>query len=104
MGPGLYCSDSMDGCCACHQWASHGALWLYGVGPLQASEFATTAFREASAKSHLHIFRHISGVRGSIAVSILLAEVGLMCLPYQWLLRAATFWKALAALPPASLH
>ena len=37
-------------------------------------------------------------------MSILLAEVGLMCLPYQWLLRAATFWNALAALPPASLH
>ena len=32
-----------------------------------------------------------------------LAELGLMCLPDQWLLRAATFWNALAALPPGSL-
>ena len=34
-----------------------------------------------------------------VPVSILLAECGLMCLPDQWLLRAATFWNALAALP-----
>ena len=27
-----------------------------------------------------------------------------MCLPDQWLLRAATFWNALAALPPTSMY
>ena len=32
-------------------------------------------------------------------MSILLAEFGLMCLPDQWLLRAATFWNALAPGP-----
>ena len=32
-----------------------------------------------------------------------LAELGLMCLPDQWLLCASTFWNALAALPPGSL-
>ena len=37
-------------------------------------------------------------------MSILLAEIGLMCLPNQWLLRAATFWHTLAALPPGSLY
>ena len=33
-------------------------------------------------------------LRSSTAVSILLPELGLMCLPDQWLLRAATFWNA----------
>ena len=61
---------------------------------------ATAASCEALAKSHLHILRQISGVRSKTAVSIHLAEFGLMCLPDQWLLRAATFWNALAALPP----
>ena len=65
---------------------------------------ATAASREALAKSHLHILRQISGVRSKSALSILLAEFGLMCLPDQWLLRAATFWNALAALPPTSLY
>ena len=37
-------------------------------------------------------------------MSILLAKFGLMCLPDQWLLRAATFWNALAALPPTSIY
>ena len=37
-------------------------------------------------------------------MSILLAEFGLMRLPGQWLLRAPTFWIALAALPPGSLY
>ena len=37
-------------------------------------------------------------------MSILLAEFGLMPLPDQWLLRAATFWNAIAALPPTSLY
>ena len=37
-------------------------------------------------------------------MSILLAESGLMCLPDQWLLRAATFWNVLAALPPGFLY
>ena len=59
---------------------------------------------QALAKPHLHILRQISGVRRSTAVSVLLAEFGLMCLPDQWLLRAATFWNALAALPPTSLY
>jgi hypothetical protein len=36
-------------------------------------------------------------------VSILLAEC-MMCLPDQWLLRAATFCNALAALPPTSIY
>ena len=36
-------------------------------------------------------------------MSILLAEFGLMWFPDQWPLRAATFWNALAALPPGSL-
>ena len=40
----------------------------------------------------------------NVAVSILFAESGLMCLPDQWLLRAATFWNALAALPPGSSY
>ena len=62
---------------------------------------ATAASREALAKSHLHILRQISGVRSKTAVSILLAEFGLMCLPDQWLLREATFWNALA---PCHLH
>ena len=35
---------------------------------------------------------------------IALAEIGLMCPPDQWLLRAATFWNVLAALPPGSLY
>ena len=65
---------------------------------------ATAASCEALAKSHLHILRHISGVRSKSAVSILLAEFGLMCLPAQWLLRAATFWNALAALPPTPVY
>ena len=65
---------------------------------------ATAASRGALAKSHLHILRQISGVRSKTAVSILLAEFGLMCLPDQWLLRAATFWNALAALPPTSIY
>ena len=51
-----------------------------------------------------HILRHISGVMSSTAVSVPLAECGLMCLPDQWLLRTATFWNALAALPPGALH
>ena len=55
-------------------------------------------------KSHLHILRQISGATSGTAVSILLAELGLMCLPDQWLLRAATFWNALAALPPTSIY
>ena len=37
-------------------------------------------------------------------MSIPLAEFGLMCVSDQWLLRAATFWNALAALPPGSLY
>ena len=65
---------------------------------------ATAASREALAKSHLHILRQISGVRSSTAVSILLAEFGLMPLQDQWLLRAATFWNAIVALPPTSLY
>ena len=80
--------------------ASHGCE-LWGHCKLQT---ATAASREALAKSHLHILRHISGVRSSIAVSILLAEFGLMCLPDQWLLRAATFWNALAGLQPGSTY
>ena len=67
-------------------------------------QIATAASRQALAKSHLHILRQISGVGSSTAVSILLAEFGLMSLPGQWLLRAATFWNALAALPPTSLY
>ena len=55
-------------------------------------------------KSHLHILRQISVVRSSTAVSILLAEFGLMPLPDQWLLRTATFWNAIVALPPTSLY
>ena len=65
---------------------------------------ATAASREALAKSHLHILRQISGVRSKTAVSMLLAELGLMCLPDQWLLRAATSCNALAALPPTSVY
>ena len=64
---------------------------------------ATAAYREALAKPHLHVLRQISGVRRP-AVSILLAEFSLMCLPDQWLLRAATSWNALAALPPTSIY
>ena len=37
-------------------------------------------------------------------MSILLAEFGPMSLPDQWLLRAATFWNVLAALPPTVIH
>ena len=37
-------------------------------------------------------------------MSILLAEFSMKCFPDQWLSRAATFWNALAALPPGSLH
>ena len=65
---------------------------------------ATAASREALANSHLQILRQILGVRSSIAVSILLAEFGLMSLPDQCLLRTATFWNVLAALPPTSLY
>ena len=79
--------------------ASYGEVW--GHYKLTA---ATAASREALAKSHLHILRQNSGVRSKTAVSILLAEFGLTCLPDQWLLRAATFWNALAALPPTSIY
>ena len=37
-------------------------------------------------------------------MSILLAETGLMPLPDQWLLHAATFLNAIAVLPPTSLY
>ena len=40
----------------------------------------------------------------NVAVSILLAECGLMCLPDQWLLCAATLWNAHAARPPGSIQ
>ena len=65
---------------------------------------ATAASCETLAKSHVHIVRQISGVRSKTAVTIPLAEFGLMCLPDQWLLCAATFWNALAALPPTSIY
>ena len=52
----------------------------------------------------IYILRQISGVRSKSAVSIILAELGLTCLPDQWLLRAATFWIALAALRPTSIY
>ena len=44
---------------------------------------ATKASCEVLAGSHLHILRQMSGVRSPTAVSILLAEFGLMCLPDQ---------------------
>ena len=76
---------------------------------------ATAASREALAKCQQPIFRYISGVRILNAVSnaaksidtafkILTPEMYLMCLPNQWLLRAATGWNALATVPPASLY
>ena len=69
--------------------ASYGCE-VWGHYKLQS---AAAASREALAKSHLHILRQISGVRSSTAVLILLAEFGLMPIPDQWLLRAATFSK-----------
>ena len=80
--------------------ASYGCE-VWGPYKLQS---ASAASREALAKSHLHILRQISGVRSSTAVSIPLAEFGLMPLPDQWLLRAATFWNGIVALPPTSLY
>ena len=79
------------------------ASYSYEVWGHCKLQTAIAASREVLAKSHLHSLKHISGVRSSTAVAILLAEFGLMCLPDQWLLRAATFWNALAALPPGSL-
>ena len=52
---------------------------------------ATAASREALAQSYLHILRQISGLRSNSAVSTVVAEYGLMCLPDRWLLREATF-------------
>ena len=65
---------------------------------------AIAASRQALAKSHLHILRQISGDKSKTAVSVLLAKIDLMCLPDQWLLRAATLWNALAALSPTSIY
>ena len=78
--------------------ASHGCE-VWGHCKLQ---IANAASRQGLAKSHLQILRQISGVCKSTAVSILLAEFGLMCLPAQCLLWTVTFWNALAALPPGS--
>jgi hypothetical protein len=87
--------------------ASYGCeVWgHYRLPPAAANlRRALAKLRGALAKSYLHLLRQIWGVSGSTAEFILLAELGLQSLPDAWLLRRATFWNALAALPPASLY
>ena len=74
------------------------------VAPVADLACQRTMLQECPYKGYLHILREITGVRTSTPTAILLAELGLLALSDEWLLRAAKFWNNLAALPSDNIY
>jgi hypothetical protein len=75
-------------------------LWGWHKTPTSSSGVTSKTIE----KDFLKMLRMIVGVRSTVKTDLLLSELGIRPLKYQWLKRMVTFWNALVQLPEHNLH